>query len=115
MIALNATLEHAMQPNKYNFKICFVVLSEMNGKYIYIYNSIDKPFRRYFSYSDLCVRNKMTPLMLKKHLTVVENIEKLTRFSEPEVIVAQKIVYNCRSSSIIRNIASITLKRLKVI
>lgn len=33
LVDLNATLEHAMQPNKHNLRICFVVLSEMNGKW----------------------------------------------------------------------------------
>lgn len=66
--------------------------------------------------TDLIIRNKVTPLMLKKHLKIAENIEKLTRFSsEPHVDTVQKNANKLHSSSIVRNIASVTMKRLKVI
>lgn len=79
---------------------------------------LTKTVHKYFGFFflvDLIVRNKMTPLMLKKHLTIVENIEKLTRFSLPEFSTVQKNVFSSHSCSIVRNIASITMKRLKVI
>lgn len=104
-----------MQPNKHNFRICFVVLSEMNGKSFFkfaikLYNNISA-----FFLSDLIIRNQMTPLMLKKHLTIAENIEKLTRLSMPELNNVRKDGLNSISCSIIRNISSITMKKLKVI
>lgn len=53
--------------------------------------------------------------MLKKHLNIVENIEKLTRFTENRFVYNDRTLYLTQSCIMVRGFATRLLEQFKVI